>query len=313
MNKVILSISLAVNIVFTVYFLGIKPSTSENAAEFEHVIFLYELQEKYMSQITVPASQYWKPDSIAMLEMAADKKLSDELIRRDLIDKYGDSAKDMPVFESYFYPLGLGYEFLISDLQIEVANVRDSHQQAMLTISTEGFHALSKIERQETAYWRRLRNLLTAEQLFEYSLRESQLAQQMRTMQFDWNEAEFREIYRIRSQNPPDPTGSQQIKAYLGEQRYQDYILAADPSLAQFKHQAEQSGLRGAVLQAVVDLYFSYGEKIAAAMQRNDHFEAARLSAARDREIAEISGIKVPTVPGLPFRLPNIDGIVEMN
>ena len=139
-------------------------------------------------------------------------------------------------------------------MQIEVARIQDAHKTAMLNLSDAGMQSLGQARQLEADYWMQLEQLLTPEQLFEYSLRESGLAQQMRAMQFDWSADEFREVYKIRSEqgrsaNPVNPLSGQniyneEIKTYLGKQRYEDYILAADHSLNRFKQIRQIKGLR---------------------------------------------------------------------
>ena len=227
MKKILLSVSLLLNVIFAIYLLMLKTvPLSEPEERLTHVpqfdaslvqngedvSILYELQSKYLPRMTAPAAQYWKRGADVILDMTAEKTRIDQQIRSELLAIYGESAKAVAAFEQYFYPLGPGYEFLNSDVQIEVARIQDTHKTAMLNLSDAGLQSLGQARQLEADYWMQLEQLLTPEQLFEYALRESGLAQQMRTMQFDWSEDEFREVYKIRSEQGPQCQSSQSTK-----------------------------------------------------------------------------------------------------
>ena len=336
MKKPILFLSVLVNVLLLAYFLvfsGLRLPEKEANADLAHtptfdaslvqdgddVSVLYSLQSKYLPKMTAPAAHYWKPSADIMVKISEDKVRTDELIRDELLQIYGDSAKTITALEQYFYPLGPGFEFLNSDVQIEVAGIRDAHRKSMMGLAGRGIESLGTARSREAVYWDQLKQILSPDELLEFELRESGVAQQMRNINFDWNESEFREVYKVRRKQSNSSllmgmmsgtsAYNEEIKAHLGEDRYKEYILAADPSLIRFKEQAVKAGLNNTEIDSAVDIYIDYGDRISLAMNSSNRRKAAQLSAERDSEISGLTGIKTGTRPKMPFEVPQSNGL----
>ena len=191
---------------------------------------------------------YWletKTDQSAsdlMLDELANKRLM-------LVSIFGADIIQDPLFETLFKPLNDSLSFLDSDTQIAVDETRKRASMSALQRSRGGFITEMRDDRFREAeeLEASLRAILTADEFTEYELRESRLAARMtETMAtFDYSELEFRDIFTIRRNNEGSEftklkdrqsyrerrtASNEEIKNYLGDQRYKEFERSQDPA-----------------------------------------------------------------------------------
>ncbi|MDC0889337.1 hypothetical protein OAS42_01700 [bacterium] len=191
---------------------------------------------------------YWletKTDQSAsdlMLDELANKRLM-------LVSIFGADIIQDPLFETLFKPLNDSLSFLDSDKQVAVDETRKRASMSALQRSRGGFITEMRDDRFREAeeLEASLRAILTADEFTEYELRESRLAARMtETMAtFDYSELEFRDIFTIRRNNEGSEftklkdrqsyrerrtASNEEIKNYLGDQRYKEFERSQDPA-----------------------------------------------------------------------------------
>ena len=194
------------------------------------------------------SAPYWletKTDQSAsdfMLDELANKRLM-------LVSIFGADIIQDPLFETLFKPLNDSLSFLDSDTQIAVDETRKRASVSALQRSRGGFITEMRDDRFREAeeLEASLRAILTADEFTEYELRESRLAARMtETMAtFDYSEQEFRDIFTIRRNNEGSEftklkdresyrerrtASNEEIKNYLGDQRYKEFERSQDPA-----------------------------------------------------------------------------------
>ena len=194
------------------------------------------------------SSPYW-------LETKTDQSASDFILdelankRLMLVSIFGADIVQDPLFDTLFKPLNDSLSFLDSDTQIAVDETRKRASMSALQRSRGGFITEMRDDRFREAeeLEASLRAILTADEFTEYELRESRLAARMtETMAtFDYSELEFRDIFTIRRNNEGSEftklkdrqsyrerrtASNEEIKNYLGDQRYKEFERSQDPA-----------------------------------------------------------------------------------
>ena len=194
------------------------------------------------------SAPYW-------LETKTDQSASDFMLdelanqRLMLVSIFGADIIQDPLFETLFKPLNESLSFLDSDTQIAVDETRKRASVSALQRSRGGFITEMRDDRFREAeeLEASLRAILTADEFTEYELRESRLAARMtETMAtFDYSEQEFRDIFTIRRNNEGSEftklkdresyrerrtASNEEIKNYLGDQRYKEFERSQDPA-----------------------------------------------------------------------------------
>ena len=205
-------------------------------------------RDQLLSTQALDSTPYWletKTDQSAsdfMLDELANKRLM-------LVSIFGADIIQDPLFETLFKPLNDSLSFLDSDTQIAVDETRKRASMSALQRSRGGFITEMRDDRFREAeeLEASLRAILTADEFTEYELRESRLAARMtETMAtFDYSELEFRDIFTIRRNNEGSEftklkdrqsyrerrtASNEEIKNYLGDQRYKEFERSQDPA-----------------------------------------------------------------------------------
>lgn len=295
------------------------PSTSDRGitdkSAAEKAVTLSALQAKYATPNAAPALYYWQPAYKIANQFKAAQRRNAESIRAELSANYGEQVFTEATFSTFFYPLGAGFEFLTSNQQIHIAELRDEYHAGLMSIKG-GLQSFVELQRKEQVYLGRVQEILSEDEFLEFQLRESQLAEQLRSINFDWSESEFRKVYAVRAASttptsPLLPAGlfssgllSEEVKQVLGEVRYLKYLKATDPTFGQLSSQVELNGGSEQDAADAYAVYTSYGEQIIQAMQSRDLKRAQQLKTERDQIIQEKTGARVNQTPQLPFNIP---------
>jgi hypothetical protein len=198
--------------------------------------------------------RYWQNPSRDRKEMML-QQLAWAAEKRDILrELFGDSVMDDPVFEDLFRPLNKKLGFLSSDAQIALQELMLTSQAETSSMFGRGFIREYRQDRltANESMLAAIEELLTPEEFLEYQLRESRTANMMRRSMdgYDYGEQEFRDIFAIRQSTEirPGQSGSDmrdpqvraelqsaradvdnQIREYLGEDRYQELERVQDP------------------------------------------------------------------------------------
>ena len=186
------------------------------------------------------------------------------LIRDQLVDAFGEAIRDDPRFVDLFRPLNDSLPFLSSDKQVAIHEIR-VRQQADRSMRFAGGmlrEGREAVRESREMMDQAIQALLSAAEYEEYELRESLLSRRMRRSAdlFDYTEQEFREIYRILDESPGVTSGSgwrrnedadARIAAYLGEDRFAEYMRSQDPAYRSIRLVGAEGGHSDAEVNAV--------------------------------------------------------------
>lgn len=232
--------------------------------------FLIQEQSR---QIDTP---YWKrPERGRYRYQTVMADLSNKEAKRTLLlDIFGEDIIEDPVFADLFKPLDESLAFLSSDKQIAMDSLRRS-SRAVGTVQRSGFLREDRTEIRSTAadLNRAIEELLTPDEYLEVQLRESRLAQVVKSNMdgMEYGEQEFRDIFQIRNALESDaerasgPGGrdafmaareasNEQVRDYLGEQRFEEYERLQDPLFRSLKTVGEYYNTSESDVVAVYDI-----------------------------------------------------------
>lgn len=232
--------------------------------------FLIQEQSR---QIDTP---YWKrPERGRYRYQTVMADLSNKEAKRTLLlDIFGEDIIEDPVFADLFKPLDESLAFLSSDKQIAMDSLRRSSRAAG-TVQRSGFLREDRTEIRSTAadLNRAIEELLTPDEYLEMQLRESRLAQVVKSNMdgMEYGEQEFRDIFQIRNALESDaerasgPGGrdafmaareasNEQVRDYLGEQRFEEYERLQDPLFRSLKTVGEYYNTSESDVVAVYDI-----------------------------------------------------------
>jgi hypothetical protein len=177
-----------------------------------------EIKAIVLAQIEADASRgrdqryrYWSATGTA--DARRGRVLIGDAVRGQLLATYGDAAVRDPVFAPYFRPLDHTLPFLSSDQQIRIVRARVG--------AGPGFSDAA--------------DFLDDSLRFEYDLRESPLAEDLRQTGFNLTETEFRACYAVLASlaGAGDAhtfaTLRRRLRSLLGSQRFDQLWARRDP------------------------------------------------------------------------------------
>jgi len=136
-------------------------------------------------------ANYWTPRlANVRVERIQSRLDSQRKIRISLVEIFGETAKTDSAFSQLFQPLAQRLHFLSSDQQIAVQEQRVSAEINTLKRSQSGNYDGEQARVNVT-------DLLPAEAAFEYGVRYSTKAEQLRHADIDFSEELFRHTFRI--------------------------------------------------------------------------------------------------------------------
>lgn len=136
-------------------------------------------------------ANYWTPRlANVRVERIQSRLDSQRKIRISLVEIFGETAKTDSAFSQLFQPLAQRLHFLSSDQQIAVQEQRVSAEINTLKRSQSGNYDGEQARVNVT-------DLLPAEAAFEYGVRYSTKAEQLRHADIDFSEELFRDTFRI--------------------------------------------------------------------------------------------------------------------
>lgn len=209
-------------------------------------LILAELEQRAEQSLGRGRFRYWLRDGGRTAEDAKRRLVAAEAIRGALRAIYGPGAADDPKFKRYFRPLDARLEFLSSEQQLRVEKARvdfaAGHARFASGRPRQGGPAAGGAERvpleYDAAWQKALGAMLDAPLLFEYSLRESALAEQLRSAGIELDEAEFREAYALLAELDASAGAARfrevraALRALLGTERFDRLWAGRDPAFA---------------------------------------------------------------------------------
>lgn len=270
-------------------------------------------RDHLLSSASEPDVPYWK---------AADRDPENKLTRQldwetdrrqQLLGLFGDEIVDDPMFEDIFKPLNDTLSFLSSDKQIRLYELQRRDEAATQSLFSGGFTQESRddLAAQRQNLQRQIAEILGTNDAFEYQLRESRLADRMRRGldDFDYSEAEFRQIFSIRQENEgvefsrftdrdeyreQRQKSEARIRDYLGSTRYEEFARSQDPAYRSLQSIGERYGNSTAEINEVYSLARAAQDKIEEArglnsLDREERRE--RIAEIREESYAEIERI----------------------
>jgi hypothetical protein len=268
---------------------------------------LRSLEDEFLRAAREVSDQYWSADSEyqpAYLQALTEgqKQLRDELLVR-----YGAAAKDDPLFRSYFRPLDPLYWFLTSDEQLAIQALRLGRDAALQsaarsangTASPDGAMRVGDVATLAVVqkYQADLATILAADTLFEFELRDSPVAAQLRTSGLNFTESEFRQVYALMAGLQGGPAELDELietrnrlREVLGNRRFASLWAARDPGFADLSEIAERRSLPEGMALAVYELMNEFQDRrigLAKAAERDPGRAAqAALTLADDERMA---------------------------
>lgn len=134
-----------------------------------------------------PEDRYWESGAEERLHFALTSLEAQAQARSRLISIFGGAAERDPAFAKLFRPLDPHFAFL--DSQEQLAVQRFALERQLANLSREGVSSEDAI--------RSLAEVLAEESLLEYELRDSPLANRLRSAGADLSEQEFRSAFVI--------------------------------------------------------------------------------------------------------------------
>ena len=282
---------------------------SQNNDDTEKFVFLQTLMSDSSIE-HISSNDYWINPSAVIGRIASERLKNRQLIREKLVNRYGDKVREDKAFRKYFYPLGKSFSFLESKKQLLIDELRVVHKNIGYKVSPISQKPVNTPKQRENAFFDLIRKVLSPEEFFEYKLRDSSLARQLRAIDFVWTEREFRDVYLIRDQADESAyvgnfTGWSNANLYdvkvrdvLGDLRYMSYLKAQDPI---YKGMSADLRLEVDALYGVYEQYVYYGELISQARINSSNFSKVKeLESIRNKKIKDISGFDVASITKQP-------------
>lgn len=281
----------------------------------DRLAFLGNIEDEHLRRAREIADAWWSgrgeyESAYADAVAAGLASIRDELTRR-----FGPDVKDDPALRWLYRPLDPLYWFLSSDEQLAIQDLRRERDRALqAAVRDAGRPAVrpgiasalpagsAAIDQAVTLaivqeYQAGLAALLDADTLLELELRDSAIAQQLRTSGIDLTESEFRDTYTLlaalqrESADPIDAVAvRERLRDLLGMQRFAALWAARDPMFAEIAAIAGRHTLPEITASSVYELMTDFQDRrlALARMAGGNTDQAARdaLALANDERAA---------------------------
>lgn len=258
-------------------------------------LIFQQIKDTDRSELTNIKDRFWESDKTAKTFLLQNKLWSQQRIRDDLIRIFGDSAWEDPTFSEVFKPLQLQFPFLSAKEQIAVHKVQVEHHLAALKSqkmqtqflqSNQDAHQFTPLSVGFPAA--DVSEVLSEEAAYEYDLRTSMLAHQLRDSGVDFNEEKFRKTYdlltdvlpAVRSEKPvgrvkiPESTLVDRrtaLQNLLGSEDSMKVIVALDPEFRILQRKAAKLELEVEQLMTAYEISLETRKAILDAIRTKEH------------------------------------------
>lgn len=273
-------------------------------------LVMERLHKEFVAAVPKPRDEYWRPSSAWQAEYMLEIDSARNHVRAALRSVYGEEASQDPAFRSMFAPLDLTLPFLTPDQQIAISRLR---LQQQIDLAKAGLKHPSTTGRSPDVsatainivknFERAVAEILSADDLLEYQLRESATAKRILSSGVEFTEQEFRETYRAEQNFQRNRSAGQMIsyrnelKEILGRTKYLQYLSAQDPGFAAIQKVASMHALRDSEALAIYEVMKdSQAELIAAsgpATTGDNRAAIVEIIASRDRRLRDLVGQQI--------------------
>ena len=276
------------------------------ADEVSKLALLLELERKYLAGADSEATVYWaNPDSAGQLQFR-DTALNS--IRAELVARLGTGVLQDELFTHLFRPLDPQFSFLSSAQQLAVQELKRERnlalQQSVLSTSTStGFGQVdaSATRQAQEKYQGGLTKLLDDDLLFEFEVRDSSVAHELRASGVTFSEQEFRHAFSVMRELRQGDAGidatlraRDELRSILGERRFAQLWSSQDPVMARLQGASARLAVEDVSMQAVYEALNRFEDRKMQAVQLADVDpirSAEELDRLRDEERRVVSGI----------------------
>jgi hypothetical protein len=177
-------------------------------------------------------------------------------------------------------------------------------KQALRESSAGGYGAAvppGAVQQTDAAYQSGIAALLDADLLFEFRLRDSSVAQQLRSSPLEFNESEFRQVFRVLDEMQNSGGGidavlaaRERLRDVLGNSRLAQFWAARDPVLTRLQGTAERLGISGASMLSIYEILNEFQDRkmqVAKLAEVDPGSVTEQSAALRDAERAAIAAV----------------------
>jgi hypothetical protein len=289
---------------------SIPPDAAASATDAK-IALLLELEQRYLADAEHAAKEYWRSAPEQEQDHGRSVLDAQDRIRSELIASLGPEASGDAVFRQLFRPLDPRYAFLSSAQQLAVQRLRYERDAELREIAgpvappgerrhvgTDAARAINE------RYLAGLAALLDRATLFEFLLRDSPLAQQLRTSHIALSEREFRAVFEVLWSLEDTATdidavlaARAELKSILGEARFARFWAARDPLYSRVEAAATRHGVNAATVAAIYAVMVDFQDRqMRAALAAGSDPARAAMESGRlaEDERARIAGIIGP-------------------
>ena len=225
------------------------------------------------------ADRYWQAAGDYELAYGEALLSARDKVRAALTDAFGSEAREDPLFRKYFRPMDPMFAFLSSDEQLAIERLkvdRDRQLQAAISgnarraTSIDGSSPISPqvARRVAQTYEENLARILETSRLFEFQLRESATAQQLRASRVEFTEPEFREAYRLLARLAGNASGIDEVaevrdglRDLLGSRRFALLWSSRDPVYSRVRDVLAKNGIDESSADAVYQVINDFQDR----------------------------------------------------
>jgi hypothetical protein len=261
--------------------------------------------------VDVPPA-YWQGNQESRLASASRLAAELDHARAALIEVFGRGIERDATFARVFRPLDPAFSFLSSAQQVAIQKLK-LEQQVKMTSALTG-PALGVVAQLQPASPGGGRSAATAAEdlaaslaavlepkaLYEYLLRDSALANQLRRSRVDFTELEFREAFAVLSrleESSSDPgvyaSARDSLRALLGGRRFAALWAGRDPLFGALQRAAEKHALEEETVLSVYELFNDHQDSLLEVTQSagDGERQIQSLRQARTRLEERLSGL----------------------
>ena len=225
-----------------------KKLLSKGLSDYQAKILILDALGAQLLGTAPNKANYWTPRlANVRVERIQSRLDSQRKIRISLVEIFGETAKTDSAFSQLFQPLAQRLHFLSSDQQIAVQEQRVSAEINTLKRSQSGNYDGEQARVNVT-------DLLPAEAAFEYGVRYSTKAEQLRHADIDFSEELFRDTFRVVAATSNELGKRQQggsaiiqqrteLRALLGQDDATRVMAALDSRFANMSKKGRFQGL----------------------------------------------------------------------
>lgn len=281
------------------------------------LLALLEMDARHAAAL--PETPYWKPQEASRLDYSL--RLFDERahVRSVLTELLGSDAESDPALSDAFAPLGPAFSFLTSEQQVSVQRLKLEREQSILR-ATQAASPAGPIRGGQTTevaapadlrtplheFRSALAGVLSEDLRFEYLLRDSPLAEQLRRSDVRFTEIEFREAFEIldaleRSRGDQESYAESRaaLRALLGGRRFALLWASRDPLFSVIEQACESHSLTSETVLTVYEMFNDNQDRLIQAAEAASNDPSRGVHATREvraelqRELTGLLGEEV--------------------